>query len=54
MASYIGKPLFDSATAMGEKLAFTRCFVEVSASEHLPEEVTLEIQDNTCENSCGI
>lgn len=48
MASYIGKPLFlDNAVVLGERLAFARCFVEISASEPLLEVVVLEMQDKT-------
>jgi len=33
VASLIGKPLYmDNATAMGEKLTYARCFMEISAS----------------------
>lgn len=47
MASYIGKQLFlDNATALGEKLAFARCFNEESAEESLSAMIVLGMQEN--------
>ena len=31
----------DNATASGEKLAYARCFVEISVARQLPDNVTL-------------
>ena len=45
-ASLIGKPLYmDNATATGERLAYARCFVEISASKQLPSQKTLEVEE---------
>lgn len=44
IASLIGIPLYmDSATASGERLAYARCFVEISSNSKLPTSVKMEI-----------
>jgi len=44
-ASLIGKPLYmDNATTTGERQAYARCFVELSAANSLPERIFLEIE----------
>ena len=35
----------DNATENGERIVIARCFVEISASKNLPNQVTLELED---------
>ena len=35
----------DNATALGEHLAYARCFVEVAASKQLPQMISLELEE---------
>ncbi|XP_020251080.1 uncharacterized protein LOC109828511 [Asparagus officinalis] len=44
IASLVGNPLYiDQATATGERLAFARCFVEISSKAKLPTTVKLDL-----------
>lgn len=46
VASLVGYPIYmDEATTKGERLAYARCFVEISASAKLPRKVLLEIKN---------
>ena len=40
----------DNATDSGEKLAFARCFIEISSLKVLPESVSLELEDGEMVN----
>ena len=35
----------DNAIARGEKLAYVRCFTEISASKTLPNQILLEMEE---------
>ncbi|XP_020272316.1 uncharacterized protein LOC109847499 [Asparagus officinalis] len=44
IASLVGIPLYiDQATASGERLAYARCFVEISSKSKLPNSVRLDL-----------
>ena len=46
LTSLIGTPMFmDKATAIGERLSYARCFIEIDALKKLPKTVTLEIEE---------
>ncbi|XP_020258784.1 uncharacterized protein LOC109835211 [Asparagus officinalis] len=44
IASIVGKPLYiDQATASGERLAYARCFVEISSKAKLPNYIRMDL-----------
>ena len=46
ITSIIGIPIhMDKATASGERLSYARCFIEVSATQKLPNSVLLQLED---------
>ena len=46
----MGNPLFmDKVTAIGERIAYVRCFVEIHAHEQLQSKVSLEVKGEAIE-----
>ena len=46
IASMVGTPIhMDKSTATAERLAYARCFIEVSAAHALPTKITLQVEE---------
>lgn len=45
-ASLVGVPLYtDKANAIGERLDYARCFIEISVATNLPRTIKLEVDE---------